>query len=190
MYAGIYGRTVSECKTNDILMMFCGDIQGTWWVRPYWVPGFLRVLEEITNQPQTERYQVPASMSALSNWLRNRLLLALPSLDLGQLMPELEHIRCEREQVLIDANSLLDHIFSPTAVLSRRSRSMRTAASLRWQQSAERVARGCRPSSEPRVPLSGFSFRSRVISETRTHRASGSGSYNFGKGFSLIGGVQ
>src|ERR1700747_2299157 len=52
-------------------------------------------------------------MSALSNWPRNRLFLALPSSDLLRLMPELEHVRCEREQVLIDADSPLDHIFFP-----------------------------------------------------------------------------
>jgi CRP-like cAMP-binding protein len=52
-------------------------------------------------------------MSALSNWPRNRLLLALPSSDLKQLMPELEHIHCEREQVLVDADSPLDHVFFP-----------------------------------------------------------------------------
>ena len=52
-------------------------------------------------------------MSAVSNWLRNRLLLALPSSNLKQLMPELEHIRCQREQVLMDADSSLDHVFFP-----------------------------------------------------------------------------
>jgi len=52
-------------------------------------------------------------MSALSSWPRNRLLLALPSSDLQQLMPELEHTRCQREQVLMDADSPLDHIFFP-----------------------------------------------------------------------------
>ena len=52
-------------------------------------------------------------MNASSNWPRNRLLLALPSRDLKQLMPELEHIRCRREQVLIDADSSLDHVFFP-----------------------------------------------------------------------------
>jgi CRP-like cAMP-binding protein len=52
-------------------------------------------------------------MSALSNWPRNRLLLALPSSDLQKLMPELEHIRCECGQVLIDADSPLDHVFFP-----------------------------------------------------------------------------
>jgi CRP-like cAMP-binding protein len=52
-------------------------------------------------------------MSALSNWPRNRLLLALPSPDLEQLMPELEQIRCERGQVLMDADSPLDHVFFP-----------------------------------------------------------------------------
>jgi CRP-like cAMP-binding protein len=52
-------------------------------------------------------------MNALSNGPRNRLLLALPSSDLQQLMPELQHIRCERGQVLMDADSPLDHVFFP-----------------------------------------------------------------------------
>ena len=52
-------------------------------------------------------------MHALSNWPRNRLLLALPSRDLKQLMPELEHIRCERGQILMDADRSLDHVFFP-----------------------------------------------------------------------------
>src|SRR6202035_4207746 len=52
-------------------------------------------------------------MSALSNWPRNRLLLALPPSDLQQLMPELEQIRCEREQILMDADSSLDQVFFP-----------------------------------------------------------------------------
>jgi hypothetical protein len=52
-------------------------------------------------------------MSAPSNWPHNRLLLALPPSDLQQIMPEPEHIRCEREQVLMDADSPLDHVFFP-----------------------------------------------------------------------------
>jgi hypothetical protein len=52
-------------------------------------------------------------MSALPIWPRNRLLLALPSRNLKRLMPELEHIRCQREQVLMDADSSLDHVFFP-----------------------------------------------------------------------------
>src|SRR5476651_723072 len=52
-------------------------------------------------------------MSAQSNWPRNRLLLALPSSNLKQLMPELEHIRCQRGQVLMDADSSLDYVFFP-----------------------------------------------------------------------------
>ena len=52
-------------------------------------------------------------MTALSNWPRNRLLLALPSRNLKRLMPELEHILCEREQVLMDADSSLDHVYFP-----------------------------------------------------------------------------
>jgi Crp-like helix-turn-helix domain len=37
----------------------------------------------------------------------------LPSTDLAQLMPELVQIRCEREQVLMDADSSLDSVFFP-----------------------------------------------------------------------------
>jgi CRP-like cAMP-binding protein len=52
-------------------------------------------------------------MNHLSNWPRNRLLLALPSRNFKRLMPELEHIRCQREQVLMDADSSLEHVFFP-----------------------------------------------------------------------------
>jgi CRP-like cAMP-binding protein len=52
-------------------------------------------------------------MSAPTNLPRNRLLLALPSSNLKQLMPELEPIRCDREQILMDAESPLDHVFFP-----------------------------------------------------------------------------
>jgi CRP-like cAMP-binding protein len=52
-------------------------------------------------------------MSVLSNWPSNRLLLALPSSDLKHLLPELEQIRCQRAQVLLDVDSSLDHVFFP-----------------------------------------------------------------------------
>src|ERR1035438_675963 len=52
-------------------------------------------------------------MSTQSNWPRNRLLLALPSSNLKQLMPELERVRFQREQVLMDVDSSLDHVFFP-----------------------------------------------------------------------------
>jgi CRP-like cAMP-binding protein len=46
-------------------------------------------------------------------WPRNRLLLALPPRNLKRLMPELEHIPCGREQMLVEADSSLDHVFFP-----------------------------------------------------------------------------
>ena len=52
-------------------------------------------------------------MNALSNWPRNRLLLALPARNFKRLMPELEHITCQRGQILMDADSSLDHVFFP-----------------------------------------------------------------------------
>jgi CRP-like cAMP-binding protein len=53
------------------------------------------------------------SVNASSNWPRNRLLLALPARNLKRLMPELEPIRCQRAQILMDADSALDHVFFP-----------------------------------------------------------------------------
>jgi CRP-like cAMP-binding protein len=43
----------------------------------------------------------------------NRLLLALPNRVLKRLAPELEDIRCSSGQVLLDADSSLDHVFFP-----------------------------------------------------------------------------
>jgi hypothetical protein len=44
---------------------------------------------------------------------RNRLLLALPALNLKRLMPELEHIRFQRELVLMDADGSFDFLIFP-----------------------------------------------------------------------------
>ena len=65
-----------------------------------------------TLQPKQAERRLEA-MSAASNWPRNRLLLALPSRNLKRLMPELEHISCQRGQVLMDADSSLDHVYFP-----------------------------------------------------------------------------
>jgi CRP-like cAMP-binding protein len=47
--------------------------------------------------------------------LGNRLLLSLPPRDLKQLAPNLEFIRCEPEQMLLDVDALLDHLFFPNS---------------------------------------------------------------------------
>jgi CRP-like cAMP-binding protein len=52
-------------------------------------------------------------MSDRLDWPRNRLLLALPSSNLKRLMPELEQVHCQRGQILVDADSSLDHVFFP-----------------------------------------------------------------------------
>jgi CRP-like cAMP-binding protein len=58
-------------------------------------------------------------MSARSNWPRNRLLLQLPAVNLKRLMPELEEIRCQRGQILMDADGPLDQVYFPdTGVVS------------------------------------------------------------------------
>src|SRR6266576_6931409 len=58
-------------------------------------------------------------MNLPANRPRNRLLLALPSRNLHELMPEFEHVVCQSGQVLMDADGPLDHVFFPdSGVLS------------------------------------------------------------------------
>jgi CRP-like cAMP-binding protein len=61
--------------------------------------------------------QLPARsglrMSDLTDWPRNRLLLALSPSNLKRLMPQLEHVRCQANEVLMDADSSLDHVYLP-----------------------------------------------------------------------------
>jgi hypothetical protein len=45
----------------------------------------------------------------------NRLLLSLPPRNLKQLAPHLEFIRCEREQILLDVDASIDHVFFPNS---------------------------------------------------------------------------
>ncbi len=52
-------------------------------------------------------------MNVSSDWPRNRLLLALPPANLKRLMPSLEQVRLRRGQVLMDADSPLDHVYFP-----------------------------------------------------------------------------
>jgi CRP-like cAMP-binding protein len=47
--------------------------------------------------------------------LSNRLLLSLPPRNLKQLMPNLEFIRCESEQILLDVDAPLDHLYFPNS---------------------------------------------------------------------------
>ena len=52
-------------------------------------------------------------MKASTSWPHNRLLLSLPSRNLKGLLPDLEHIQCQRGQILMEADSSLDHIYFP-----------------------------------------------------------------------------
>jgi CRP-like cAMP-binding protein len=53
------------------------------------------------------------SMNGPPNWPSNRLLLALPSGNLKRLMPELEQISCQHDQILLDADGSLEDVFFP-----------------------------------------------------------------------------
>jgi CRP-like cAMP-binding protein len=52
-------------------------------------------------------------MARSSTRPRNRLLLALPASNLKRLLPQLKEITCDREQVLLDADSGLEYIYFP-----------------------------------------------------------------------------
>ena len=52
-------------------------------------------------------------MSIHVDWPRNRLLRALPDRVLAGILPDLVFTECEREQVLIDADSTLDYVYFP-----------------------------------------------------------------------------
>jgi CRP-like cAMP-binding protein len=45
----------------------------------------------------------------------NRLLLSLPPRNLKQLAPNLEFIRCQSQQTLLDVDASLDHVFFPNS---------------------------------------------------------------------------
>ncbi len=52
-------------------------------------------------------------MSVSSDRPLNRLLHALPASNLRQLTPQLDRIRCQRSQILMDADSSLDYVSFP-----------------------------------------------------------------------------
>ena len=52
-------------------------------------------------------------MDIASSWPLNRLLRALPSEHLRRLKADLETIPCRRGEILIDADTSLDHVFFP-----------------------------------------------------------------------------
>jgi CRP-like cAMP-binding protein len=52
-------------------------------------------------------------MSPPPDWTGNRLLLALPARNLKRLLPELQHVVCQRGQVLMDTDSSIDHVYFP-----------------------------------------------------------------------------
>src|SRR5215471_12092716 len=45
----------------------------------------------------------------------NRLLLSLPQRDLKQLASRVEFIRCEQDQILLDVDDSIDHVFFPNS---------------------------------------------------------------------------
>ena len=56
----------------------------------------------------------PKALTRMSSYsFRNRLLLAVPTRNLKELIADLELIQCQGEQILLDADSSLDHVFFP-----------------------------------------------------------------------------
>ncbi len=50
-----------------------------------------------------------------ANPTRNRLLLALPPRNFRRLLPDLEHVSCINDTVLLDADSSLDRVYFPNS---------------------------------------------------------------------------
>src|SRR5262245_46267204 len=95
----------------------------------------------------------------------NRLLLSLPPRNLKQIAPNLEFIRCEREQILLNVDASLDHVFFPNRVLSRPWQFTLMATSSRWRRLAARVAAECRPFWVPDARLPGLWYKFRVAQQ-------------------------
>ena len=83
-------------------------------------PARIEMREQFPLQPeQTERLIERQERFAQNSPGNLHLLAALPPSNLKHLMPELEFIRCHRDQVLMDADSSLDYVFFPeTGVVS------------------------------------------------------------------------
>ena len=56
---------------------------------------------------------MPPTPAIASPTTKNRLLLALPRREFDRLKPVLEHVQCNREDVLVDADSSLEHVYFP-----------------------------------------------------------------------------
>ena len=85
-------------------------------------------------------------MSVSSNWPRDLLLRALPSSNLRQFLPELEHIRCQRAQILMDADSSLDHVFFPDGGVVSAVAVYAVGRTIEMATIGRGVARLCKPS--------------------------------------------
>src|SRR5438105_2700638 len=100
-------------------------------------------------------------MNVLSKLPRNRLLLALPSRDLRRLMSHLEHVPCRREQILVEADSSLDHVFFPDSGVVSVMAVYSDGGTIEMATIGREGCAVCRPSSAPASPPLGIGFKSR-----------------------------
>src|SRR5215471_2367576 len=78
----------------------------------------LRLGHEQGQQPLRKRYHnLKARHLSMSPfpYVKNRLLLALPRRELHRLKDVLEPVQCNREEVLVDADSALEHVYFPNS---------------------------------------------------------------------------
>jgi CRP-like cAMP-binding protein len=90
---------------------------------------------------------------------RNRLLLAVPARHLKVLMEDFEFIRCQREQILLDADSSLDHVFFPESGVVSVVAVYADGNIIEMATIAGKVAPECRPFSARRRPQRGCWFK-------------------------------
>jgi len=87
-------------------------------------------------------------------------------------MGDLEFVRCQSEQILLDADSSLDHVFFPESGVVSVVAVYVDGNTIEMARLAARVAPECRPFSVPRVRQRGFWCKFRVA--LRKSRARGS----------------
>jgi hypothetical protein len=78
-------------------------------------------------------------------------------------MPELEHVPCQRGEILIDADGPLDHVFFPDSGVVSVVAVYADGRIIEMATIGRGVAQVCKPSSVPRVPPPSFSSKSRGV---------------------------
>jgi hypothetical protein len=112
-------------------------------------------------------------MSVSSNWPRDLLLRALASSNLRQFLPELEHIRCQRAQILMDADSSLDRVFFPDSGVVSAVAVYAVGSTIEMATIGREGCTAVQAEWVQRIPPPDFSSRSRGTQSGDVHAGHG-----------------